>query len=560
MFMKDLLVYLFSPCLLLLGLSACVASEKETTDPTKPNIIVIVADDLGMADLGVFGGEIQTPNLDALANQSITLRSFHTAATCSPTRSMLMTGTDNHIAGMGSMREFMARSAPHLMKKPGYEGVLNQRVATLPEILTSEGYQAFMAGKWHLGDDEGELPVDRGFTHAFALMEGGASHMSDWGVKLPKGEATYYNDNKVASLPKDFYSTVFYTDTMIDYLDKRDKSRPFMAYLAYTAPHWPLQAPAASIAKFKGQYDDGYEALFKARFQRQKELGLIAKDTPLPPLPAYIPAWDSLSAAQQAESSRMMEVYAAMVADLDAQIGRFIDELKQRGEYDNSLIVFMSDNGAEDGDFNKFRVFLPIVKRCCDNSLENIGNANSFVMYGAGWARAGSASSAYAKGTNAEGGIRTPAFIRFPGDAHRGEMYQGVVSVMDILPTALHVAGIQHPAPTFNGRTVAMPLGMSLVSILNQPDLPLTPVPRSLGWELFSGKAYIDGDWKITLVTPPRGDNQWHLYNLSKDPGESLDLKAQYPEKFEELKQKWQKYSQETGVQDIKVGDTMNDH
>lgn len=557
--MKNFYRYLLTQCLILSGISACSASQESVTDTKQPNIVVIVADDLGMADLQTFGGEIPTPNLNELANQSITLRSFHTAATCSPTRSMLLTGTDNHVAGMGSMREFLVANAPELMKKPEYKGALNDRVVTFPEILSTQGYQTFMAGKWHLGSQEGELPVDRGFTHAFALMEGGASHMSDWGLKLPEGKSTYYDDKQLASLPDDFYSTVFYTDKMLDFLDKRDKSRPFMTYLAYTAPHWPLQAPAASIAKFKGHYDEGYEVLFKQRFERQKALGLIAKDTPTPSLPDYIPPWNSLTNEQKARSSKMMEVYAAMVSDLDTQIGRFISELKRRGEYDNTLIVFMSDNGAEDSDLHRFKVFLPIVKRCCDNSLENIGNANSFIMYGAGWARAGGAVSAYAKGTNAEGGIRTPAFIRFPNDAHKGEMYQGVVSVMDILPTALDLAGIKHPAPTFEGRHVVPPLGMSLVSVLGQADKPMTPVPRSLGWELFNGKAYIDGEWKITLVTPPRGDHQWHLFHLSADPGEQFDLKDQYPEKFAELKAKWEDYAKKSGVQSIRVRATLGD-
>ena len=505
-----------------------------------PNIVLIVADDLGMADLKRFGGEIPTPNLDALAQDSVVLNNFYTAPTCSPTRAMLLSGQDNHIAGLGSMKEFMLKQAPELMKKPGYEGHLVKRFPTLAESLKESGYSTFMAGKWHLGSDDGFRPHDRGFDHSFSLMEGGSSHLDRWGINFKSGDATYYKDDNKASVPADFYSTVFYTDTMIDYLANRNTDKPFMAYLAYTAPHWPLQAPGSSIEPFKGKYDEGYEVLYNRRFEKQKALGLVGKEARPAPLPDYIPRWDSLSPEEQKRSSKSMEIYAAMVSDLDREVGRFISYLKADGEYENTVVLFISDNGAEDGTLDKFKMFMPVVNKCCDTSTENMGRKNSFVMYGPGWARVSNGLNAKAKGTTGEGGIKSPAFIKLAEEKDIPETDQ-VISVMDVMPTILDIAGVEQKyhmqAQDFTGRSFLRALTDNKRN------------ERPLGWELFDNKAYRNGDWKIASIQGERGDGQWHLYNLRNDPQELEDVKSQFPEIFDNLKADWQHYAKDAGVQ-----------
>jgi arylsulfatase len=531
-----------------------VADNKslESKIDDRPNIVIIVADDLGMADLGVFGSEIATPNLDALANAGVKLTNFHTAATCSPTRAMLLSGTDNHVAGLGAMDEVMQAFAGYLLDKPGYEGYLNNSVATLPDVMADADYQTLMAGKWHIGKKAGQTPAARGFQRSFALLDGGAGHLDD-SPNLPSNKkANYVEDDKPASLPENFYSSPFYTSKMKQYLNERDKSKPFMSYVSYTAPHWPLQAPEASIAKYKGKYDEGYEALLAGRLERQKELGLVAKSTQVPPLPRNIRPWASLTAEEKKISSKQMEIYAAMVSDLDTAIGDLVTYLKDEGEYDNTIIFFMSDNGTEANTPNSptYRHFLSeYVVRCCDNSYENMGKANSYVMYGPEWARAGSGVKRLYKGATTQGGIQTPAFVHFPKMV-KPKQYDGIVSVMDIMPTILDIANAKHPNSLANEQNKFVPMrGESMLSMLTGKSANVHNDEYTLGSELHGNKAMRKGDWKLLSIGRPAGSGQWGLYNLADDPAELVDVSASHPEKVAELKLAWQQYAEEVGVQ-----------
>ena len=313
---------------------------------TRPNFLVIVADDLGFSDIGAFGGEIDTPNLDRLAHAGIRFTDFHSAPACSPTRSMLLTGTDHHIAGIGTMFEV---TPPGFQGPPGYEGYLNDRVAALPELLHDAGYLTLMAGKWHLGMTIDRSPWARGFDRSFALLPGGASHYGTVTGDLLPAMSRYAEDDQFVTVPADFYSSDFYADTLLRYFRERtDDERPFFAYLPFQAPHWPLQAPAETIAKYRGRYDDGPDALREARLAALKRLGLCPPDVvPHPVVPDGEPEWDEMSADAQALSARSMEVYAAMVDRMDHNIGRVIDYLTETGELDNTVVIFLSDNGAE---------------------------------------------------------------------------------------------------------------------------------------------------------------------------------------------------------------------
>lgn len=509
----------------------------------KPNLLLIVADDLGYSDIGAFGGEIETPSLDALAEKSVRLTNFHTAPTCSPTRSMLLSGTDSHQAGVGNMAELLTSEQKG---KPGYEGYLNNSVATLPEVLRNNGYNTYMVGKWHLGRTEDRSPAARGFDQSFALMQGGASHFDDQRAIIGVDPVAIYRKNgKSVELPKGFYSTDSYTDMMIDYIDQgADSGKPFFAYVAYTAPHWPLQAPEKYIEKYQGRYAVGYEVIRKQRLERMKEMALIEKDvTGNIPLKA-LPSWDELTDRQQKIEARKMAVYAAMVDSMDHNIGRLLAHLEDTGQLDNTVVVFMSDNGADGNSPEVLPKNKEWIASEFDNSFDNMGHKNSYIWYGAQWGQVGATPFPLFKGFTSQGGIQTPAMISLPGKTTGGSINRHVFSVMDIMPTFLDLAGVDLPKSPYDGRSIHEIQGVSMLNALAGKKTK----ERTLGWELFGRSAIRKGDWKIRLLEQPYGPGEWQLFNLADDPTETTDLASREPEKLEELLSDWQAYIRRNGV------------
>ena len=379
----------------------------------KPNILLIMADDMGYTDIGSFGGEIQTPNLDALAMGGIRFSNFHTSVSCSPTRSMLMSGTDNHIAGLGNMSELMTAGQKG---KPGYEGRLNDRVVSLAEVLRDGGYHTYMAGKWHLGHEPEYFPYARGFERSFSMLQGGASHWGDMtGLQTPSQEVAKYSLNGKAlyELPGDFYSSRSYADFLIDSIrENRGDGKPFLAYFAPTAAHDPIHVPEPWLSKYRGQYDDGYEVLKTMRIDGAKRAGVIPENAQAPAIHPDTKAWDSLSGEKKAIESRTMEAYAGMIENMDYHIGRIFSFLKDIGEYDNTIVIFTSDNGpnpwyAYEYPDNAGSEWM----KQFDNSLNKIGHPGSFVGIGLGWAQASAGPLDYFKLTVGEGGIRTPLIV-----------------------------------------------------------------------------------------------------------------------------------------------------
>lgn len=532
----------------------------------QPNILLIVADDLGFTDLGTFGGEINTPNLDAIALEGLRFTNFHTASTCSPTRSMLLSGTDHHLAGLGSMAEAIR---PEQKGQPGYEGYLNDQVAALPELLQDDGYYTVLSGKWHLGLTPERFPARRGFERSFTLLPGAANHYA-FEADIPEEEIPGLlkvtrglyaeNDEYVTSIPEDFYSSDYFTERLLGYLqdDTQRQGRPFFAYLPFSAPHWPLQAPREDIEKYHGKYDAGPEELRQKRLERARELGLVSADATIHPVLAKTKFWDELSDAEKQQSARTMEVYAAMVDRLDQNVGRVIQYLKDTGEYDNTLIIFLSDNGAEGAQLEALPVFGPdistVIAQYYDNALDNIGNGNSYVWYGEHWAQASTAPSRLYKAHTSEGGIRTPAFIKYAGVERQQGISHEFLTVMDWLPTLLDVLQIQHPGTQYKGRELVPLRGKSILPYLNQQQDRIHDADHITGWELFGQKALRKGDWKALFIPAPNGPNKWQLYNLAEDVGETDDLAEQYPEKLHELLEDWKVYVKENGV--IEFADT----
>lgn len=497
----------------------------------RPNILLIVADDAGYSDLGSFGGEIQTPNLDALAAIGVRFTDFTAAPTCSPSRSMLLTGTDNHLAGLGNMAEFMA---PNQVGLPGYEGHLNDRVVLLPELLQEAGYNTFMAGKWHMGEEPEHWPAARGFDRDLTLIPGGGSHLDDmWGATGERQPYTY-NGELIRALRPGFHSSVDYTAAIIDNIEEhRGDGKPFFAFLALQAPHDPFQLPDDWLDRYAGRYDAGYDAVRAARIERMQEMGLLSPEaTVFPRLPS-IPAWEELSEDERRDSARRMELYAGMVEHMDANIGELLGYLKRTGLHEDTLIFFMSDNGSE-GNF--FEIGAP-----WDNSrFEDWGKQGTFIQYGPAWAQVGAGPLRLFKGFVSEGGIRVPLIVAGEGVAGSGRIEDAFAHVMDIPATILDVAGVPHPGAA--GTDIEPLQGKSLAPVLADPAAEVRGPSDWVGWELFGNSAVRMGDWKIVRLCEPSGTGDWQLYDLAADPGETIDLAAERPEIRDQLLGHWDEY------------------
>lgn len=536
----------FKPIALLAALAASVASipgnaNAKSTDQ-RPNFLVIVADDLGYSDIGAFGGEIATPNLDQLALAGLRLTDFNTAPTCSPTRSMLLTGTDNHLAGVGNMAEF---TAPNQQGQPGYEGHLRQDVVTIAELLGANGYRTLHSGKWHLGLKPEQDPHARGFQYSFTLLPGSHNHFgSDFGKRAVYRE----NGATLNSLPADFYSTDTFTTKLVEKLRKSAKQskdrKPFFAYLTYTAPHFPLQAYPEDIAKYHGRYDAGFEALRQERLKRQVELGLLDPNVAAHDMALPGGTWESFTPEQMQHAARNMEVFAAMVDRLDQNVGRLIEELKRTGEYDNTIILFLSDNGAAGRGVHDVKLgHIADSVKAADNSLDNLGTATSYSSYDRGFAQAATAPSWLHKSFPTQGGTRTVSFFSGKPIARLG-IGRAYGNVMDVVPTFLDFAGVAAPNGEFGGRKVQQILGKSWASYLRGESDSIYSPDDAVGSELFGSRALRQGDWKITDI----GDGQWRLFNLAVDPGETRDLAQDEPAKFKALQDRWEQYAREVGV------------
>ena len=515
-------------------------------ESTKPNVILIVADDLGYSDLGVYGSEIKTPNLNRIAQQGIQLTNYHTGPTCGPTRAMLMTGVDNHRAGLGTNSAALRR-LPELRGLPGYEGYLNNRVIPFSKILKDGGYHTFMAGKWDLGKIKGKLPTDQGFDRYFGIVDGGGSHFSDArGTFAGQKMAAYFEDGKsVPKLPDDFYSSESYTDRVLDYINNApNDDKPFFAYLAYTAPHWPLQVPDEWIEKYKGVYDSGWQEIRKDRFERQKKLGIIDSDTNLPPMNRAVKNWDELAPFQKQVELKRIELHAAMVELMDFHIGRLIEYIESNIERE-TIIIFVSDNGAEGnsiGDVGDNKYWIPAT---FDNRLDNMGKRDSYVWLGAGWANAMVAPFGIYKSYTTEGGIKTPAIFYSTKNRFMNSKKNSVMTVMDIAPTILDMAGLDHP---HSKEVELLPMtGRSALKYLTNETESIHE-NNPIGWELYGNRALIKGNFKAVLIWPPEGDGEWQLYNISDDPTESNNLAESHPSVLQELITDWQGYAEINGV------------
>ena len=523
----------FIKSFLVLGTTVFFSCEQEPPKTTNPNILIIVADDLGYSDLGCFGSEIKTPNLDSLASQGYLLSQFYATPACSPTRATLLTGLDPHLVGLGTM---IGEQDSNQLGQIAYKGVLDPSVKTIPQLLQEQGYFTTMTGKWHLGADPHLLPSHRGFQRSFSLMQGGASHFSDRTGLVEGAVAKYVEDGNDAEIPNDFYSTNFYTDQLIQYLEENQPTgQPFFAYLSYTAPHWPLQVPDEYLDRYRGVYDKGYESIKLDRLKKQLDLDIIA-DTLPPTQLSFVDEWALLPEAEQEMMSRKMEIYAGMVECMDSNIGRLFEYLKSTNQYDQTLIVFLSDNGPEGNPIANMSHNKEWIPRAFDNSINNMGKVNSYIFTGPGWAQASATPFNWFKTFVYEGGIRVPCIIK-PTKTKLGQptLVKDPIDIMDLSATILNETGCSQD-------TIAS-FGMKGRNLLDKIENPKDSSKTFLMVkELFGRRSVRKGNWKIVWQGPPYGSGQWQLFNLALDPGEQSDVSARYPEILASLVEDWDQY------------------
>lgn len=509
----------------------------------RPNIVLILADDLGFTDIEPYGSEVRTPTLSQLAAAGLRFSNYHTAATCAPTRAMLLTGVDSHRAGVANIPEAIPGSQ---RGEPGYAGVLSQNVVTIASLLREAGYRTSMSGKWHLGKTPENLPDQRGFERSLALADTGADN---WEQKpyLPMYKtANWFLDGKPHQLPKDFYSSRYIVDKAMEFIDEqRDTGQPFFAYIAFQAVHIPVQAPAEFSARYREQYQAGWQALRKQRAEAARKLGLIPADAPMANTPEQRD-WQSLSEAERRQHAQNMAVYAGMIEAMDHHLGRLVAYLKTTGEYDNTVFVFASDNGPEGSD-PLAQVGWPLAlwlrSNGYDANPETPGTRGSFVYIGPDFASAAASPLAYYKFHAGEGGMRVPMIIAGPGVAQPGSLSNALSYVTDIVPTLLELTGVQSAAEEFEPIS-----GRSLLPILRGERERVRTDTDVIGYELGGNAALFQGDYKIVFNRGPLGDSRWRLYNIARDPGETRDLSAREPRRLQTMLAHYEDYVRDNGV------------
>ena len=531
----------------LLSLSLVTVALPVAASERAPNIVLILADDLGFSDIRPYGSEINTPTLDTLAQQGMRFSNYHTAASCAPTRAMLLTGVDSHRNGVPNIPEAMPGSQ---RSAPNYQGVLSKGVVTVATLLRDAGYHTYMSGKWHLGKSPDLLPSQRGFERTVELADTGADNWEQRAYLPMYKAANWYADGEPHTLPEDFYSSRYIVDKAIEFIDSnRVDGKPFFSYLAFQAVHIPVQAPREFTERYLGRYEKGWTELRAERARRARELGLVPADADFLTMPTTAD-WNALSEAERRHYAKRMAVYAGMIEAMDHHIGRLIDHLKAIGEYDNTVFVFTSDNGPEASDpvgQIGWPLQLWLWGTGYNRDYDTLGERSSFTVIGPGFASAAASPLAYYKFYAGEGGMRVPLIIAGPGIA-KG-LSPALTYVTDITPTLLALSGARTPAPTFEPIT-----GKNLRPLLQGTREDVRTENDVIGYELGGNAALFKGDYKIVLNRSPVGDDTWRLFNIRRDPGETRDLATAEPERLQNMLADYNAYVRDNNVLPVPDG------
>ena len=534
--------------LLMLISSLALSCGSLANTQQQPNIVLILADDLGFTDLASYGSEIHTPTLTELAQQGISFTNYHTGANCAPSRAMLLTGVDSHRSGVPNIPEMIP---PEQAAYSHYSGTMGHNVVTVATLLQDAGYHTYLAGKWHLGNSPDQLPSRRGFERTVAL---GASGADNWEQKpyIPiYKKADWYADGEEYQLPEDFYSSRFLVDKSIEFIDSnRGDGRPFFAYVPFQAVHIPVQAPQEYIDRYEGVYNDGWTALREERLARAIALGIVPTGSSMVTMTST-PNWDDLSPQEQAYEAKRMAVYGAMVEAMDFHIGRLVAHLKSIGEYDNTIFIFSSDNGAEAmgrAVQNSWLNRRGLASQGYSVDYDTLGLKGSFNAINPGFASAAASPLAYYKFYLGEGGLRVPMIIAGEALTIKNQLSNASAYVTDVTPTILALTGVESPSSRYGGRLIEPIIGRSLLPLIDGSAEAVYGPDDAVGFELAGHGALFMGDYKIVFNRGTQGDGRWRLFNIVTDPGETNDLSAANPAQLQLLLGRYQQYVTDNNI------------
>ena len=545
--LRSVVVALLATCL---GISnSVIAQQTQSALAERPNIVLILADDLGFTDISPFGSEISTPNIAALAEAGVAFTNYHTAGSCAPARAMLLTGVDSHRNGVPNIPEALP---PEQQSHENYRGVLGDNVVTLATVLREAGYHTYMTGKWHLGHTPELLPYARGFERTIAMADTGADNWEQRTYLPIYDSAHWYADGQAHTLPDDFYSSEYFIDKTIEFIDENAADgEPFFAYIPFQAVHMPVQAPREFSDKYAGLYDEGWTVMREKRRRAAEAAGVIPAGTKMIVTPGTL-EWDSLSEDRKRHHSRRMEVYAGMVDAMDMHIGRLMDYLKVIGEFEDTIFIFTSDNGAEGS--NLINVDgTSLLSNWFDQvgynaNYETLGERGSFNAIGPNNATIAASPLAYYKFYASEGGLRVPLVISGPGVNRPEKLTDEFVFVTDLAPTILSLAGASDHAGNWNGRSIEKIIGKDFSSFLQGNAESIHNESTPIGYELGGNSALFKGDYKIVFNRSAVNDRAWHLFNIKADPGETNDLATVEPERFADMLSDYAEYVKTNNV------------
>jgi len=507
----------------------------------RPNILVILFDDVGFMDFGAYGSNSRTPNIDRVAKSGVKFSRYCSSPFCGPSRAMLLTGMDNHQVGMGTLVETVT---PEMQKSPGYSMHWKEDQKTIAGLLAEAGYRTYATGKWGIGEAGANLPKKYGFEKSYVMDATGGSNYNAKPYLPGYHDVDWFEDDRPVKLPADFYSSRNLVDKMIGYIDGGDTKKPFFAFLALQAVHIPVQAPTSYIDSYNGTFDAGWDVMRQERLRRAIDLGLVPPTTKLAPAPKTHRAWNDLSPDEKKIAAREMQVNAGMMTAADEHVGRLLKHLESSGQLDNTIVIITSDNGAEAA-VTKFSGIQKLVVRGIEaiegfnTSPENMGQTNSLTAIGPEWASVSSAPFHLYKFYGSEGGLRVPLIVSGPGIKAKG-ILDAPVHVADLVPTMLDAAKVPYNANSFYGRSALPMLSGKATSSRTESE--------GFGFEVSGNAAYYRGKWKITRLAPPLGDRKWRLYDLSTDPGETNDVSAANQKLFESMIDDYKSYSKTVGV------------
>ncbi|WP_075602784.1 arylsulfatase [Saccharicrinis aurantiacus] len=560
--------------LFFLGVILLTACAERTTNKEleiQPNILLLVGDDIAFGDLGAYGSEISTPNMNRLADAGVRFTNFHASPVCSVTRAMLMTGCNNIEVGLGA---FDYSFYPPTKGVPGYEGYLTKNAVSISELLNDAGYEVYKSGKWHLGGEAlgGDGPLGWGFTKEFGILSGGSNHWNNLamtpdfsdpnGLDVKRKEHFTLNGDHFER-PEGIYSGELYTEHMLNFIKQGySENRPWFAYMAFTTAHFPIQAPPELIDKHYQKYLDlGYAGLKKSRYESLKQHGLIT-ETAIEPLFNDITfKWESLSQSEKEIQAKVMATYAAMIEDQDNRTGQILDYLKESGQLNNTLVIYLTDNGPEGFEATHPKTGNPEMAKWIatqfDQSFEAVGTANSEHTIGVSWANAATGGLQWWKWFIGEGGIRVPMMIVPPGAfsgnySRAGEISNAVISVKDLPMTILDYAGIEHPNTSYKNRKIVMPSGITARPFIEGTSDIVRSESDWYAFELFGNGYIMQGNYKAIKVRKGMfGDGEWHLYDVVADPSEMKPLEAEMPDKFKTMKSLYQAYASAHNIMEV---------